>query len=75
MWSLVAWRVSEGKVPGTLSTLKQKLKRVWSQIPDETLSAMREGHAREIAGSHQEEGLCTTKIIYIKRVFLFLFLF
>src|SRR4051794_1393778 len=47
LWSIVAWRVSEGKVPETLS-----------QIPDETLRQCASGMPE--TASRQEEGLCIT---------------
>jgi len=61
MWSIVAWRVSEGKVPGTLSTLKQKLKRVWSQIPDETLQQCASGMPERLREVIKKKGCALPK--------------
>ena len=71
MWSIVAWRVSEGKVPGTLSTLKQKLKRVWSQIPDETLQQCASGMPERLREVIKKKGCALPNNFFTKRVFCF----
>ena len=70
MWGIVADKVSEPKAPATLWTLKRKLRRVWSQIPDETIRHCARGmpeRLREVI----EEGWRAAEIILIKSPFCF----
>jgi DDE superfamily endonuclease len=43
VWGIVAEKLCEPKAPADLRTLKRKLRRVWSQIPDETLQQCARG--------------------------------